>query len=365
MSSPFFYFGRDLMITVKVGGSSLRTKTDFLNVRDIIKSDERRKAVVVSSPGRRFENDEKVTDLLISACEGEFSTEIEKAVERFRLIFEGLSCEKNAEKELLLLKSANEKGLYRDFILSRGEYISALIMAHLLDFKLIDAKDVIFFKRNGKVDEERSREALRTFFSLYKRIVIPGFYGQNFDGRIKTFPRGGSDITGSLVSSFLNAEKYENMTDTEGLFKYPPKFFSLSPATKVLSLYDLKLLAHFGASVFNEGAVKPLIKYNVPLEIKNTFSLKSGTFAFKEVFLPEAVTGVGFLEKEHHSLILITGKAMAEGSNEAFILNSLSSEAVEISALFANRKTPSLIIKVPNAYFKKALCIVYKITALF
>ena len=352
------------MITVKIGGSSLRTKADFLNVRDIIKSNEERSVIVVSAPGKRYEADKKVTDLLKEACRDEFSTKIYKVVERFEVIAEGLPCFYEVSKELLKLQQSFFSHTYDDFILSRGEYISSLIMASLLNFKLIDAKDVIFFKENGNVDEEKSQKALRKYLSLYKKIVIPGFYGQNFDGRIKTFPRGGGDITGSVAASLLKASKYENMTDRAGLLKYPPKFFSFSPFTKCLSLYDLKLLSRFGAEIFNEGAADPLIKYNVPLEIKSTFSDTGFTLSFKEACQSDCITGVGFLEKEKYSLILITGKFLEKALNAAFLLNALAAEDVKILKVTESRKTPSLIIKVPCAYFKKALCIIYKRTHL-
>ena len=359
------------MIVSKIGGSSLGDKKCFLKVKEVIKSDEKRRAIVVSAPGKRFSDDEKITDLFLAcykkSVRGEgFGKEFLKIENRFSEISEGLPCFEKVREELLLIKSALYKNTYEDFIISRGEYLSGIIAACLLNFTFIDPTLFLFFDERGKIREEKSKDALQQLYKKYPHMVIPGFYGLDFDGRIKTFPRGGSDITGSLVSAFLNAEKYENMTDVSGLFLAPPKIYPNIEKIKLVSLENLKILSSFSNGVFNEGAVDILIKYNVPLEIKSTFSDERGTFSLRCAEGADTISGMGIkVALNKTMLILIAGEKIKDGLFISFLLNSVCSESTEILSAECSKYGQGLILNVPFKDFKRTFGILYKIAEKF
>lgn len=206
--------------TIKFGGSSLSDSNQFKKVKEIILSDDSRNLVVVSAPGKRFNGDSKITDLLIAYYEesGERKEEIFAEIkERYYTIVKELELKTNVLKKLDETFLKMQKSSSKDFILSRGEYLSALIMADYLNFKFLDAKDIIFFDVEGKVDYESSTKKIKETIVDGRKFVIPGFYGLGFDGNIKTFGRGGSDITGSIVASAVSSQVYENWTDVDGV----------------------------------------------------------------------------------------------------------------------------------------------------
>ena len=283
------------MIVCKIGGSSLSSKIDFLNMRDVILSNGKRQVVVVSAPGKRHPKDEKITDLILKCIERRerglsFKKDFLKIYRRYYEISYELSCFLSVKENLRALYYDILKLESRDYILSRGEYISAIILANLLNYKMVDAKDILIFNERGKIDEKLSfyltNKILKNTFA-----VVPGFYGSLYNGKIKTFPRGGSDTTGAYISAFLNAEIYENMTDVPYLYLACPTEFKNPKEIKELSLYDLKLISQFGGRIFNEGAVEPLIKYNIPLNIKSAHCPNYGTLALKEPKNPDRISG--------------------------------------------------------------------------
>ncbi|MBQ2308267.1 MAG: aspartate kinase, partial [Clostridia bacterium] len=213
---------------VKFGGSSLADAEHFKQVASIIKADSQRRYVVPSAPGKRFKEDVKVTDMLYECYEKirnhESIDEIyAKISERYNSIIAGLGLDFDISGELEYVKSAMMHRSGRDFAASRGEYLNSLILAKYLKFDFVDAENVIYFKDNGTLDEEKTNEAMREELMQHKHAVIPGFYGVMPNGTIKTFSRGGSDITGSIVARALDADLYENWTDVSGFLMTDPR----------------------------------------------------------------------------------------------------------------------------------------------
>lgn len=359
------------MIVSKIGGSSLGDKKCFMRFKEVIKSDEKRKVIVVSAPGKRFSDDEKITDLLISCFKKaenkeSFLADFSKIENRFLEISEGLACFERIKSELKSIKSALFKATYEDYIISRGEYLCAITASCLLNYTFIDPSLFMFFDSEGKIDEKKSSCALQKLYRQYPHMVIPGFYGISPNGKIKTFPRGGSDITGSFVSAFLHAEKYENMTDVSGLFMAPPCIYPNSSKIDVLKLENLKILSHFSNGVFNEGAVDILIKHDIPLEIKNTFSGEKGTISLRCPKNPELIAGMGAKKGTGETmLILLAGKVTGDGLFAAFLLNCLCNEKIAVLGISKSKFGEGLIFNISKYDFEASFCILYKVAEQF
>ncbi|MBE6935905.1 MAG: aspartate kinase [Ruminococcaceae bacterium] len=260
---------------VKFGGSSLADARQFEKVAAIIRSEDDRRYVVPSAPGKRYDNDTKVTDLLYSlhkaAETGEGFEEIyARIVKRYNTIIADLGLSLDLGQELSTIRENILNGASRDYAASRGEYLSGIVLSNLLGYPFVDAADLIFFAENGDIDEERTYEA---FYELTKRLdraVIPGFYGRAADGSVKTFSRGGSDITGAIVARGVNAAIYENWTDVSGFLVTNPRIVERPRSIDVITFRELRELAYMGASVLHEDAVFPVKAANIPINIRNT-----------------------------------------------------------------------------------------------
>lgn len=298
----------------KFGGTSLADGNNINRVADIVNGDARRKFIVVSAPGKRFSDDIKITDLLYtcyreSVEKGDCSETFAKIRKRFHTIVEELGLNLNieailseTEKEIELQKSA-------DFTASRGEYLNARIVAAKLGVAFVDAKDVIFFDQKGRFDEEKSYPLIRKALSEAGRAVIPGFYGTDVNGNIKTFSRGGSDISGSIIAAATKADLYENWTDVSGFLACDPRLVNNPVKIKQISYKELRELSYMGANVLHAEAIFPVRKLDIPIQIKNTFRPQDeGTLILpskKYVTSGNIVTGVAgkkgftviFLEK--------------------------------------------------------------------
>ena len=207
-----------MLKVTKFGGSSLASAEQFKKVAEIVLSDKTRRYVVPSAPGKRFKDDIKVTDMLYSCYEetvkrGEISPIFEQIKERYYSIIEGLGLTLSLEKEFAIIKSSFLAWAGKDYAASRGEFLNGVIMANYLGFKFIDAAEVIFFNNDGTFDSERTNTVLSERLEECEYAVIPGFYGIMPNGTIKTFSRGGSDITGAIVARAAGADEYENWTD--------------------------------------------------------------------------------------------------------------------------------------------------------
>jgi aspartate kinase len=259
----------------KFGGTSLADAVQFKKVHDIVKDNEERRYVVVSAPGKRFKDDNKVTDLLyLTHAHLKFSVPyapVLKIIEdRFNEIKDELNLDIDLDGEFETIKNMLDKKCDEDYIVSRGEYLSAKLMAAYLKCDFIDSKDVIFFKYDGTVDKKKTNEKLGAALSKSNKAIIPGFYGSYPDGSIKTFSRGGSDITGSIVASVAKADMYENWTDVSGFLMADPRIVKNPLPINKITYQELRELSYMGASVLHDEAVFPVRQAGIPINIRNT-----------------------------------------------------------------------------------------------
>lgn len=262
---------------VKFGGSSLADANQFKKVYDIIKAEDSRRYVVPSAPGKRFSDDIKVTDLLYNCYDkvskGEdFAEAFSSIRNRYNEIIDELGLDISLEGEYAKIKACFEARAGRDYAASRGEYLNGIILADYLGFEFIDSADVIFFNNSGVYDSESTAEALKKRLQNVEYAVIPGFYGSMPNDTIKTFSRGGSDITGSIVASAVSADLYENWTDVSGFLIADPRIIEDPKPITTITYKELRELAYMGATVLHEEAIFPVRKAGIPINIKNTNS---------------------------------------------------------------------------------------------
>ncbi len=260
---------------VKFGGSSLADATQFRKVIKIITSENDRKYVIPSAPGKRNSADTKVTDMLYScyeaAAKGEDITEIFTMIKnRYNEIIADLGLELSLEDEFEMIRHSMIHKAGRDYAASRGEYLNGIILAKALDYKFIDAADVIFFKEDGTLDAERTNEAVADALKDCEKAVIPGFYGVMPNDTIRTFSRGGSDITGSIVARAVEADLYENWTDVNGFLMADPRIVIDPLVIKKITYRELRELSYMGATVLHEDAIFPVRCAGIPINIRNT-----------------------------------------------------------------------------------------------
>ena len=263
-------------IVCKFGGSSLANSEQFHKVKDIIESDDNRRYIIPSAPGKAKNGDQKVTDLLIllynMAVHKLSSAEVMNMIEsRYREILEGIGIDFDLKTELDEILSYIASGkVSKSYVLSRGEYLNGKILAAYLDVDFVDAKDVIRFDENGTWDEASSYVALAKMQEEHERAVIPGFYGSTPSGKIVTFSRGGSDLSGAIVARGVGAELYENWTDVSGLLAVDPSVIPHPKKIKNISYQELRELSYSGAKVMHDEAMFPVIEKNIPVVIRNT-----------------------------------------------------------------------------------------------
>ena len=260
---------------VKFGGSSLASAEQFKKVGDIIKADADRRYVVPSAPGKRFKEDTKVTDMLYKcyalAEEGKpFDKELKEIKERYMEIIHGLKLKLSLDEEFTVIRKNFAAKAGKDYAASRGEYLNGIVMANYIGYEFIDAATVIFFDKNGAFDADKTQKVLSAKLAKTERAVIPGFYGAKPDASVKTFSRGGSDVTGSIVARALKADMYENWTDVSGFLAADPRIVSNAKPINVITYKELRELSYMGASVLHESAIFPVRKGGIPINIKNT-----------------------------------------------------------------------------------------------
>ena len=248
----------------------------MLRVKSIIESDPTRRYVVVSAPGKRFGGDIKVTDLLYETYDnvvvsGETGAAFEKICERFRGIVSELKLDLDIDSILAETGEAIVKEASPDFCASRGEYLSGRVMAALLDVPFIDARDVVKFGPDGKLDNARTYALLAEALKGKKRALVTGFYGEDANGRVKTFSRGGSDISGAIVARAAGADLYENWTDVSGFLACDPRIVENPVPIRSLSYKELRELSYMGANVLHSESIFPVREADIPIRIKNTF----------------------------------------------------------------------------------------------
>lgn len=260
----------------KFGGTSMADAKAMAQVKSIINADKSRKYIVVSAPGKRFKTDIKITDTLYKcydevvetgSCKKSFAIIKERfseIVKDLGLTFDFNSILEETEKQIDEIKSA-------DFTASRGEYLSARVMAEYLGATFVDAKDLVRFDSKGRLNEEYTDDKVSTKLENVEFAVIPGFYGKDNQGNVKTFSRGGSDITGSIIARGVKADLYENWTDVSGFLTCDPRIVPEAKVIKQLTYKELRELSYMGASVLHSEAIFPVMKRKIAINIKNTF----------------------------------------------------------------------------------------------
>ena len=307
------------MKVVKFGGSSMADAGQYRKVRDILLADPERRVVIVSAAGKRNKQDHKITDLLyLCFAHTQYGVDCSRVFEmitsRYREIIRDLGLTIDLEPEFAALKAKlDNKTITQDELASRGEYFSARIMADFLGFQFIDAADWIHFRFDGTVDQESSYEALRILVNG-PGVVIPGFYGQLPDGKIKTFTRGGSDITGALAAAALDADVYENWTDVSGILMADPRIVDNPQTIPEVTYDELRELSYSGAQVLHEGTIFPVREKNIPLNIRNTNAPQDPGTMIRERFDEDSdphrfITGI--TGKKDFSIIALTKRGMS------------------------------------------------------
>lgn len=260
---------------VKFGGSSLADAAQFRKVAAIVNAEESRRYVVPSAPGKRFASDTKVTDLLYAchtkAVKGEsFDNELAEIRSRYESIIRDLSLPISLDDDFTRIYEALKNGAGADYAASRGEYLCAKLLAVYLNYDFVDAEEVIFFQKNGQLDNTRTIQVMSERLAQHSRAVIPGFYGAAYNGKVKTFSRGGSDISGSLVARAVRADLYENWTDVSGFLMVDPRIVPEAKSIDFITYTELRELSYMGATVLHEDAIFPVREVGIPINIRNT-----------------------------------------------------------------------------------------------
>jgi aspartate kinase len=259
----------------KFGGSSLASASQFKKVADIILADETRRYVVPSAPGKRFPEDVKVTDMLYAcykaAVKGQdFEKKFDEIKERYNGIIAELGIDLSLDEQYENIKAGFKGRAGRDYAASRGEYLNGIILAKYIGYEFIDAADLVFFNEDGTFNADMTNQTVRDRLVDVERAVVPGFYGSTPNDTIKTFSRGGSDITGSIVAAAVKADLYENWTDVSGFLVADPRIVENPAVINTITYKELRELSYMGATVLHEDAIFPVRKEGIPINIKNT-----------------------------------------------------------------------------------------------
>ncbi|MBO4853878.1 MAG: aspartate kinase [Oscillospiraceae bacterium] len=308
-----------MLKVLKFGGSSMADASQLAKVKSIVTAEESRRVVVVSAAGKRYSGDHKITDLLYLchahlrygvSCDGVW----QMIVERYTSIRDELGLKTDLESEFAALREKMDAGISQDELVSRGEYFAARLMADYLGYTFVDSARWLHFKLDGTVDQESSYEELRRL-AEGQQVVIPGFYGTMPDGSIKTFSRGGSDITGALAAAALDADVYENWTDVSGFLMADPRIVKDPEPIERITYSELRELSYIGAQVLHEGTIFPVREKNIPLNIRNTNQPDHPGTMIRERFDEAEMTDdrfiTGIAGKKNFSVITITKTGMS------------------------------------------------------
>jgi aspartate kinase len=346
------------IIVAKFGGSSLADAHQFEKVKNIVEANGDRKYIVPSAPGKRHSKDYKITDLLY-LC----STHVEQGIsfddvfkiisDRYNEIVTELSEKYNHMKALdintylLKIKYDIGSGCPSDYTASRGEYLNAIILSTLLNYDFIDASDLIFFDKYGRLNADHTHKGIVKRLSSSKNAVIPGFYGSDPSGKIKTFSRGGSDITGALIARGAGASLYENWTDVSGFLMADPRIITNPMPIEAITYRELRELSYMGATVLHEDSVFPVREAGIPINIKNTNSpLDRGTLIVGDTHpMEKCGTITGIAGKKDFTVIAIEKNLMnTELGFCRKLLSILESNNVVFESMPAGIDTVSLVI---------------------
>ncbi|MDH6367097.1 MULTISPECIES: aspartate kinase [Breznakia] len=304
---------------VKFGGSSVASATQFQKVKGIVQADESRRFVVVSASGKANKDDNKITDLLY-LCHAHLKYNISPEPifnmieQRFLEIKKELQLQYDIQKDLDALRKELVKTIDVDYLVSRGEYLTGLLMAEYLDYHFVDAKDIVFFNYDGSIDYPKIKQAFEELVVEYPKLVIPGFYGSLPDGTIRIMSRGGGDVSGSIMANVVDADVYENWTDVSGILKADPRIVKNPKQIEIITYAELRELSYMGASVLHEEAIFPVKHKNIPIHILNTNDPESkGTIIVNQVDDSKDTTSTitGIAGKKDFSIITIKKSHMS------------------------------------------------------
>ncbi len=259
----------------KFGGSSVADAAQFAKVKDIVFQDRSRRIIVVSASGKRNKQDNKITDLLyLCHAHIKYSVNYDQILgmieQRFEEIKQKLQLQLDLTHEFALIKQSLSKTMNADYLVSRGEYLTAKLMAEYLGYPFVDASELIRFDYHHRLDEETSQTLVDAILEKYDYIVVPGFYGAMPDGSIQVMDRGGSDITGSILAKLTHSTLYENWTDVSGILVADPRIVHEAKAISTITYRELRELSYMGATVLHEEAIFPVMEAHIPIQIRNT-----------------------------------------------------------------------------------------------
>ena len=347
----------------KFGGTSMASGTTIAEVAKIVKSDKERRYVVVSAPGKRFSGDIKVTDLLYACSDAvdagnleEFHKVFDKIRVRFLNIQTEMGKDLGLEEALAEVEASIQNGAGRDYCASRGEYFAAKIMAAVLDVPFVDATEFVRFDENGVLKQEETFALGEKVLSQYSRAVIPGFYGLGADGKVRTFSRGGGDISGSIVARGVMASLYENWTDVSGFYACDPRIVDLPKCIPELSYQELRELSYMGANVLHSEAIFPVRNAGIPIRICNTFRPEdAGTYIVKTStrdIRENVVTGIAG-KKDFTAIRLEKSMMNSEVGFVGKVLAVIGKRGISFEHLPSGIDTMSLVID--NEYLKNGV----------
>ena len=341
------------IVVVKFGGTSVADAAQFRKIKEIVKENPERRFIVVSAPGKRFPEDRKVTDLLLDCYEkaaaGEvFSQELDQVKRRFQEILTELEIDFPLEKEMDSLYESLCRDPLRDYTASRGENLTAKILAQYLGYTFVDPAWCICFDENGELNMAMTIRTIRASLLPLKRAVIAGFYGADMNGRIHTFERGGSDITGSLAACATKADLYENWTDVSGLYAADPRIVDNPETVAYMSYRELRTLSYMGASVLHSDAVLSASEMEIPINIRNTNRPEdAGTIIMRH--LPSGVTKnpvTGVSGRKGMSVVQIEKVMVSDGSGfSALMLDILKTRALPFEYCLTGIDSITLVIR--------------------
>ncbi len=341
------------IVVAKFGGTSIADAAQFRKISKIVHENPERRFIVVSAPGKRFPEDRKVTDLLLDSYEkalaGEpFSAEVDEIKNRFREILDDLNIDFPLEEEIRHLTKSLSSNPKRDYTASRGEYLTAEILARYLGYTFVDPAWCICFDENGRLNMAMTIRTIRASLLPLKHAVIAGFYGADMSGKIHTFERGGSDITGSLVACALGADLYENWTDVSGLYAADPRIVDHPETVSHMSYRELRTLSYMGASVLHSDAVLSASEMEIPINIRNTNRPDDpGTMIVRRLpagVVKNPVTGVS--GRKGMSVIQIEKVMVSDGSGfSALMLDILKKRALPFEYCLTGIDSITLVIR--------------------
>ena len=337
----------------KFGGTSLSDAEQFRKVKAIILSDPSRRIIVASAPGKRSDEDRKVTDLLLDTWDcfekgKDWQIPLNRVQTRFEEICRGLDMNPDLSEEFEEIRERLNTKPEKDYLISRGEYLNSRILAGFIGFTFVDPEWCVFFDENGQLNTDLSQRMMKAALLPLENAVIAGFYGSDASGRIHTLTRGGSDVTGSLAAAAVNADLYENWTDVSGLLAADPRIVDHPKTVRYVTYRELRTLSYMGASVLHTDAVLPVSDLDIPINIRNTdLPEEEGTTIIRS--LPDGEIKypiIGLAGKKGMSVIQIEKLMASDGAGfTAVVLDILKSMRLPFEHCLTGIDTVTLVIR--------------------